>query len=237
MKAGLIAAGEGSRLRAAFPDTPKPLVAVAGVPLCHWVVGSLQSAGINDFTMLHNTRSRSVEPSLRAAFPDASWRFIEKNTPSSWETFRLMAGLLSSEKECLISTIDALISPKDLARFIKTVRAADCDAALGLTSFIDDEKPLWAELDSNGMIPRLGPAAKDKRYATSGLYYLRSTSARRIPKDGGFKRLRDYWISEAARGARIAGVVLSKTLDVDRPEDLIAAERFVSGARFQEALT
>ncbi len=236
MKAGLIAAGEGARLRPAHPDTPKPLVPVAGVPLVHWVVKSLSRAGISDFTMLHNSRSRAVRPSLQAAFPKMTWRFLEENTASSWESFRLVSRELMHETDFIISTIDALISPRDLTLFIESVKKTACDAALGLTSFIDDEKPLFADLGEDGRISRLGPSAVQKRYVTSGLYYLRGLQARRLPPVSGFTRLREYWTSEVDRGARISGIVLSKTLDVDRPEDIKTAERFVREISAEESL-
>ncbi len=236
MKAGLIAAGEGSRMRASHPGTPKPLIPVAGAPLVHWVIGSLTRAGISDFTMLHNSRGRGVAPSLTAAFPQAAWRFLEKDTPSSWESFKLVAGALASEPEFLISTIDALVAPADISLFIEASRKSACDAALGLTSFVDDEKPLWAELGEGGRIAALGPSAKGLRLATSGLYYLRRPLARRLKTAGGFKRLRDFWISETRRGTHLLGIVLSKTLDVDRPEDLREAELFIKETSLKGSL-
>src|SRR5207245_2545304 len=41
---GIIAAGDGSRLRAAGFAMPKPLVPVAGVPLIEWVIGNFVAA-------------------------------------------------------------------------------------------------------------------------------------------------------------------------------------------------
>jgi NDP-sugar pyrophosphorylase family protein len=90
--AGIIAAGDGSRLRESHPGLVKPLVPVAGVPLCHWVVRSLAGAGARRLTVLVNSRGVSLKESLPRAFPALSWTFLTADTPSSWQSFRLVAG-------------------------------------------------------------------------------------------------------------------------------------------------
>ena len=59
---------------------------------------------------------------------------------------------------------------------------------------------------------------------TCGLYYLTRAAVERLPEASTHSRLRDYWRELVAAGARVSGPTLSKTLDVDRPEDVAAAE-------------
>jgi NDP-sugar pyrophosphorylase family protein len=223
-RAGIIAAGEGSRLRALHPGLPKPLIPVGGAPLCHWVARSFQEAGLTDLTLLHNSRGRAIPGSLRGAFPAARWTFLERDTASSWESFRLVAKTLDGGGPFLMSTADALVAPKDLAAFLR--EAQDYDAALALTSFIDDEKPLYADL-KDGQVTALGPDCKTKALATSGLYVLGPNALAGLPEPGKYSSLREFWLDLVRGGAKIKGIVLNKTLDVDRPEDLSAAEQFV----------
>ena len=42
---------------------------------------------------------------------------------------------------------------------------------LTLTTFIDDEKPLYVRLDAHQRIVQLGDAARGSAYVTSGFYY------------------------------------------------------------------
>jgi putative hydrolase of the HAD superfamily len=228
LRAGIIAAGDGSRLKSSHPGTIKPLVPVRGRPLCHWVVSSLQEAGVQDFTVLLNSRGRDAQESLRAAFPRLRWSFIERDTASSWESFRLVAGSLAETGgDSLISTVDAIIPPAEARRFADAARRAGAPAALALTAFIDDEKPLWADLGADGRIAALGADARTRRHATCGLYYLTAAVARAMPPARAHGRLREYLQSLVARSA-VSGVVLAKTLDVDRPEDVRQAEDFVA---------
>lgn len=226
--AGLIAAGEGSRLRASHPSVIKPLVPVAGSPLCHWVAAALAGAGMRELAVLHNSRGRAMRRSLEEAFPGLAWRFIEEDTASSWESFRLVAKTLAARTDAfLISTVDALIPPAEVRRFAHGIRATQALAGLALTDFIDDEKPLWADLGPSGLIEALGPRAVRRSLATSGLYFMTAELALGMPEASAHPSLRSYWASLLEEGIPVAGLRVSKTIDVDRPGDLLQAEGFV----------
>ncbi len=225
MKAGIIAAGEGSRLRQMAMI--KPLVPVAGKPLIHWIVDGLNFAGCEQITVLTNSKGTAVAPSLTAAFPETKFDFVTADTASSFESFRLVAlRIAETESDFVISTTDALIKPEDVKAFVASCRASRCDAGLALTGHVDDEKPLWADIDEVGLVTGLGENARTKRFVTCGLYYMTRAAASRLPAAAAHSRLRDY-LSTLTATLRVAGVVLSKTLDVDRPSDLIMAERFL----------
>ncbi|MDE2491219.1 MAG: NTP transferase domain-containing protein [Elusimicrobia bacterium] len=227
--AGIIAAGDGSRLAASHPGTVKPLVPVAGRPLIHWVVAGLAQAGAGSLTVLTNSRGTPVPGSLEAAFPSLVFDFLRADTVSSFESFRLVCRRLSERApEFLVSTVDALIPPADVARFWDACRGARADAGLALTAHVDDEKPLWVDVDEAGLVTAVGDDARARRRVTCGLYYMTRAAAARLPDAAAHPRLRDFWRSLAASGARVAGTSLSKTLDVDRPEDVAAAEAYLT---------
>lgn len=227
--AGIIAAGEGSRLAKSHPGVVKPMLPVAGRPLCHWVVDGLRASRCRGVTVLTNSRGLAVPPSLREAFPDISFDFVSADTASSFESFRLVSLRLAAKADAfMISTADALIPPADVARFWSRCRAAGAEAGLAVTGHVDDEKPLWADVDAGERVTAVGADAQDRRLVTCGLYYLTRRAAERLPAASGHGRLRDFWTALARSEVRVQGVVLAKTLDVDRPEDLAAAEAFLT---------
>ena len=227
--AGVIAAGEGSRLARSHPAVVKPLVPVAGRPLSHWIVGTLRDAGARGLTVLVNSRGGAVPPSLTAAFPGFAFDFVSKDTASSYESFRLVSRRLAEREESfLISTVDALVPAADVARFHAECVAARAEAGLALTAHVDDEKPLWADVDEAGLVSAVGDDARTRRRATCGLYFMTRAAAARLPEPAAHARLRDFWRALAASGARVSGPTLSKTLDVDRPEDVAAAETYLT---------
>ncbi|MBI4423323.1 MAG: NTP transferase domain-containing protein [Elusimicrobia bacterium] len=233
--AGIIAAGLGERLKTAAGGGPKPLVEVLGRPLIDWTVDGLRRAGVGRITILLNSRGAPVRRRLEERFPDLRWRFLEWDSPSSWESFRRVCGEVAAEADrFLVSTVDALIPPPDVRLFAARALSADADAALALTLFVDDEKPLWADLDEGGRVTGVGPDARERRWVTCGLYAV-SRAAARAQAGLSYGRLRDYWTA-LAKDARVAGVPLGPTLDVDRPEDVATAEDFIRrhGAWTQE---
>lgn len=228
MKAGIIAAGEGSRLAAAQPGVPKPLIHVGGRALAYWVMDGLLAAGAQAVTVLTNSRGTAVAPSVARAFPDTRIDAVTADTASSFESFRLVAQRLAeTEERFLISTTDALIPAAEVARFWRQCRDEDGEIGLALTTHVDDEKPLWAEVNKEGRVTALGPGVRDKGAVTCGLYYMTRKAASRLPAADTHRRLRDFLTAQAAAG-RVRAVLLSKTLDVDRPEDLAAAETFLT---------
>jgi NDP-sugar pyrophosphorylase family protein len=227
--AGVIAAGEGSRLARSHPGVVKPLVPVAGRPLSHWVIGGLRGAGARRITVLTNSRGTAVPPSLRAAFADVAFDFLSADTASSYESFRLVARRLARDADAfLVSTIDALIPAAEIARFWESCASSRPAAGLALTAYVDDENPLWADVDGAGLVTAVGDDARLKSRVTCGLYYLTRDAAARLPEPSTHARLRDFWRSLVASRARVLGVDLTKTLDVDRPEDVAAAEEFLA---------
>ena len=229
MRAAIIAAGDGSRLAKSHPNTIKPMVTVAGLPLIHWVVDGLRSAGCKDILVLKNSRGAAVDAYLTAAFPGVNFDFATADTASSFESFRLVCKRLATATngEFVVSTVDALIRPDDVVKFISECRASNAAAGLALTKYVDDEKPLWADV-VRGQVTVLGEKATAKDAVTCGLYYMTRKAATDIPDAKHFSRLRDYWQGLVASGALVRGVILSKSLDVDRPEDLIHAETFLN---------
>lgn len=228
MKAGIIAAGHGTRLAQSHPGQIKPLVTVAGRPLCHWVAASLSQAGCDEITFLHNSSGRAVRESLKTAFPKIRWTFLQADTASSWESFRLVCRALSATTPAfLISTTDAIILPDDVAKFS---RACQMKPGLALTSFVDDEKPLWVDCDENSLVRAIGESCSRRRNVTSGLYHMTSVLADMMPAPSTYDSLRKYLGALVASGTPIIGHPLSKTLDVDRPGDIAQAETFLKEA-------
>ena len=226
---GIIAAGEGSRLAQSRPGIVKPMIPIAGRPLCHWIVDGLRATGCLDATVLTNTRGAAVAPSLAAAFPDVRFDFVAADTASSFESFRLVSLRLAAKADAfMISTVDALIPPTEIVHFWKECLDSRAEAGLALTAHVDDEKPLWADVSANGLISSLGDDSRKRNAVTCGLYYMTRDAAGRLPAAPTHGRLRDFWTTLVRSGADVRGVMLSKTLDVDRPQDLTSAEEFLT---------
>jgi len=231
MKAGIIAAGLGERLRGR--DTgftqPKPLVPVAGKPLIDYVLAAVAQAGIVEVACIVNEQSRGIEEHCRAAWPGLQFAFVRRTTPSSMESLFTLSPLLSNERFVLL-TVDAVFAPAGLREFLAAAAArSDADGVLAVNGFVDDEKPLWVAQDGDGRIRELGPNACNSGVVTAGFYVFDPLVFREIAvaRARQFSALRQFLGHLLSSGYRMYGEVVPKTVDVDRPADIAVAEAFV----------
>jgi len=221
LRGGIIAAGEGSRLRAAGVTLPKPLVTVAGRPLLQHVLDNFRAAAIARIAIILNESSPQCVGWLDANARDLAIDLVVKTTASSFESFRIVAARLAGAR-AVISTVDAWIPNNGFASFVAAAAALPADAwGLGVTTRVDDEKPLWVDLDpASGRVTALGGASGTA--VTAGLYALPAAAA--VPPDASFARLRDYLGWVVASGRPVIGIPVPDVVDVDRTSDIAAAE-------------
>ena len=226
--AGIFAAGDGTRLKASFPGLIKPMVPVGGKPLVHWAVEQLRAAGCDDLTILFNSRGGTAAEYLRASFPGFKFEFITKDTPTSYESFRLVSRTLAAKaQDFLMTTVDALYDSARLAEFFASSRQSGAPAAFGVTDAINDDKPLWVDLNAKGTITSMGPQAVQKVWATNGVYYVTAAHADSLPEPGRYRALREFLSQSVADGARYHSFPISAGADVDDPGDIKLAEEFL----------
>ena len=229
MKAAIIAAGLGERLRAAGFPQPKPLVPVGGRPLIDYVLAATAAADLSEVACIVNEESRGIEEHCRRAWPGLRFEFVRRTTPSSMESLFALSGLLGAGRFVLL-TVDAVFAPAALSTFLVAAAARpDAHAVLAVNTFVDDEKPLWVALGSGGEIRMIGPHARRGGLVTAGFYVFDALVFREIPiaRAQHFAALRTFLGHLLSSGYRLYGEPVPKTVDVDRPADIAAAEAFI----------
>jgi NDP-sugar pyrophosphorylase family protein len=233
MKAGLIAAGLGERLRDAGIREPKPLVQIAGAPLIDHVLDAVAAAGIDEVACIFNEAADTdaVVAHCRVRRPAPRLHIVRRTTPSSMESLFTLAPLLR-DGPALVLTVDAVFAPEMLGDFLAAAaRQADADGVLAVTGFVDDEKPLRVALDAAGRVVALGEAAAASALVTAGFYVFAPRVFAEIDaaRTAHLSALRQYLGHLLQCGYRLYGAPVGKTVDVDRPEDIAAADAFVRG--------
>lgn len=231
MRAAILAAGVGERLVGAGGTLPKPLVPVAGRPLIDHVLSGVVAAGIREVACIINDRSRDVEAHCREAWTDLRFDFVQRTTANSLESLFALAPRLGADRFVLLTT-DTIAPPASFAAFVAAAHARPwADAVLGVTGFVDDEKPLWVRFDAAGRVTTLGDTVEPKGWITAGLYVLEPRVFAEVDHAHrhGFAALRQFLGHIVARGYRIEAEPVGKVVDVDRPEDILTAEAYISG--------
>jgi len=220
LRGGIIAAGQGTRLKADGHAASKPMTLVGGRPLIAHALDRFRAAGVRRLTIIINETSDDCRRWLDGHSAGLDLDLIVRTTSSSYASFALVAARLAGAP-ALITTVDSILPVADFCRFVNAAAGFPDDAVvLGLTGLVDDDNPLWTTLGPDGRIASLG--GKSGSHVTAGLY--------RLPAGGlaksaaGFARLRDYlkWLVD--EGQPVYGVLLPVVFDIDRARDVAAAE-------------
>lgn len=118
MKAIILAAGRGSRMRNLTEESPKCLVELHGRPLLHWQLAALRAAGIDEIALVTGYRSELLSlPGIRT-FHNPRW--AETNMVSSLacaEDWLL-------EAPCIVSYSDIFYTAETVGALIAAPEAA-----------------------------------------------------------------------------------------------------------------
>ena len=237
LRAGILAAGRGERLRKGSSDL-KPLVQVAGETLIEHVLNSMADAGASEVVIIINDDSAGVRDHVGQREWPFVLRWIVETTPTSMHSFLRLVEALSADGNAgpfLLSTVDTVAGAQTYARFINEARQlTNAHLVLALTSPGNDEKPLLVRLaPQDSRVIAIGEAAAPSAYATAGVYAVRpivlreAGAARRDEIDS----LRNFLGRLLERGYSLAGLPIPHSIDVDHPADIETAETFLRSAK------
>jgi len=228
---GILAAGDGSRLREDGWTVAKPLVPVEGVPLIEHTIENFLAAGVDNLSIIFNAREEDCARFVRSRFPAADIRILLKTTASSFESYGEIARMLPPGP-ALVSTVDAWCPREDFVDFAHRAAAAPAgETILAVTPFVSDEKPLWVLHDAAGLVGSIGGDRGDA--VTAGIY-LFPERVRGLSAPASLGRLREYlaWLVE--RGETVRAMSIEKVVDVDRQADVALASALANRASARE---
>jgi NDP-sugar pyrophosphorylase family protein len=233
LRAGVLAAGRGERLRSPTNHL-KPLVTVDGRTLIERVLTSMADAGATEVVVIINEDSVEVRDHVTASKWPFALRWIVETTPSSMHSFLRLVETFAADGDdgpFLLSTVDTVAGPQTYAQFMTEARRhRDAAVILALTSPGSDEKPLLVRCaPGNSRVLALGAAAAPSTYATAGVYAVRGSILREAEaaRREGIDALRTFLGRLLDRGYHLAGIPIAQSIDVDRPGDIRIAEEFL----------
>ncbi len=229
MKAGIIAAGIGERLAAGGEHTPKPLVPIGGEPMIGRLVRLIVEAGVTSLCCIINEQSAATGEYLLSQPWPLPFQLIRKTTDNSMESLFSLAPLLQGEPFVLF-TVDAVFRALTLRRFLAGAAALPfAEGVLALTRFCDDEKPLRVERDRGRRIRRIGEDRDIGNQVTAGFYRFEPSifDFAEQARARGLSALRQFLGFLLENGYGLYGISVAKTIDIDRPEDVVEAENYL----------
>lgn len=239
MKFAIIAAGEGSRLTAEGITAPKPLVKVKGECLIDRLIRIFAQSGAeeidvicNDLTPLVHDHLLQIQQSGLNGL-DIPMQLKVKTTPSSMHSFYELSPLLG-DAPFVLTTVDTIFREDEFAQYVTAFRhelAAGNDGLMGVTSYIDDEKPLYVSADQAMRITGFFDDASDgSQYISGGIYGLTPPAIATLHDCvmRGESRMRNYQRALVRDGHKLKAYTFSKVLDIDHASDIVKAEEFLT---------
>lgn len=238
MKAMILAAGLGTRLRPLTASRPKALVEIAGRTLLEIALSRLRAFGVTEvivnvhhfaemiaeYLHTHHNFDLRVEVSHEDMLLDtggglknAAWFFQEE--PGSVEPF-------------ILHNVD-IISTIDLARMMQVHRESNALATLAVRErpssrqlFFDEELQLCGRRAGSNQEPEIvRPAEHMQRLAFSGIHIISPRMLSLLAQGGAFSIIASY-LELARAGEKILAFRADEYYwrDLGRPEDLAQAE-------------
>ena len=135
MKAMVLAAGLGTRLRPLTDDRPKALVEVAGRPMVDWVISRLASHGFTDIIINAHHFAEQIE-AYAAGHDHAGVSLtvsVEEEILDTGGGVRKAAWFFDEDEPFLVHNVDVM-TDLDLAGLMAAHRASDAQSATGAQS-------------------------------------------------------------------------------------------------------
>lgn len=221
----IIAAGSGSRLAAVGP---KPLVKPLDKTLVQRLLGIVCGCGdVESVTVAVSAAMPEVARHVRSLALSPTPQVLELKTSGAAETLALAVG----DAPCIAITVDSVFSAAAFRRFVEAFDGKDC--LMGVTGFIDDEKPLYVAIDSDGNVTEFSDAPTSE-LVSAGIYGL-GHAAIRVLKDGSHGgSLREFQRRLICESIPVKAFDIGMAIDVDRPEDITVARQFILNENLHE---
>lgn len=228
MKVGIIAAGEGSRLKRDGVSVLKPLVRVDGTPILERLLLQYHSIGISDAYCIINDASLAVKEYIEQLNLPIPVHFHVKTTESSMHSLFELGQYLRDD-HFLLSTVDSIFDTDELVGFMKVARTERSEGLLAVTQSAEDDNPLWVELDSSNRILAFRKPASGDLLVTGGLYFFspRIFHEESVALSQKITRLRNFLGFLIEKGYTLRAHKFRKMVDLDHVEDIQLAENFL----------
>jgi mannose-1-phosphate guanylyltransferase len=223
MRAMIVAAGLGTRLRPLSELLPKPAVPVRGIPLIAYPLALLAHAGVRDVTVnVHHLPERLVAASEASRPAGVTLRFsAEPKLLDTGGGIARVASFLRESDPCLLIGGDMVVD-LDLRAIIALHHASGRAVTAVLRR--DPRASAFGTIgvDRTGRMRRIGRRFDLGEEVEAGVYtWVNVVSARAfdtLPAREVFSHLDDWWMPELARGSdQIGAVVLGPEACVWEP--------------------
>lgn len=220
---------------------PKPLVKVRGERLVDRLIRIFMDNGAEEIDVICNDLSPLVADHMEdirrrgLGGREVPLRYVVKSTPSSMHSLFELSPLIG-DAPFVLTTVDTVFNEDDFAEYVKAFRemvemrpgpsfpshGPAVDGLMGVTDFIDDEKPLYVVTDEKMNITAFLDRQDHPRWISAGIYGLTAPALLTLRRcvERGEARMRNFQRALISDGLHLRAHAFSKVVDIDHKEDI-----------------
>jgi len=230
MNYAIIAAGEGSRLAQEGVTKPKPLIELCGEPMIGRLINMMVRCNASSVSVIVNEQMTEVRQYLETLQLPVPFNLVVKTTPSSMHSLWHLSHVIPRGRFCL-TTVDTIFREHDFRSYIQAFESdEEHDGLWAVTPFVDDEKPLWVEVDRAMNIQAFRDEPWDgARYVSGGIYAMTDRARDVLNRciENGVSRMRNFQRALVDAHYHLQAYSFPKIVDVDHASDIATAEAFL----------
>jgi bifunctional UDP-N-acetylglucosamine pyrophosphorylase/glucosamine-1-phosphate N-acetyltransferase len=228
MKAVILAAGEGKRMRPLTYERPKVMLPIAGKPIIEHLLWEVKEVGIVDFVFVVGYHDETIRDYFgKGERWDVTIQYVtQKMQLGTADALRRTEGLVADK--FLMLNGDTIVSAEDIGRVITD----DVNIALGVIEVRNPED--YGVVETEGKkITKIHEKMKEppSNLINAGVYLLNESIFKALSKTAKSKRgeieLTDSLQLLIASGEDIYWREIEHWVDVSYPWDLLAANEFL----------
>ena len=136
-----------------------------------------------------------------------------------------------------MTTVDTIFREDEFRDYVHSFATSlsngDAEGMMGVTDYIDDEKPLYVRTDAQNRITGFldTDAGHECKYISGGIYGLSPSALDTLRRcmESGQSRMRNFQRGLVEDGRQLTAYPFTKVLDIDHASDIAKAEELVGG--------
>jgi NDP-sugar pyrophosphorylase family protein len=249
MKAMVLAAGLGTRLRPLTDDRPKALVTVAGHTMLEIVLARLRDFGVNEVIinthhfadMVHDYLEANHNFGMRIEISHEE-QLLDTGGGLKKAAWFFLKSAGKKEEPFILHNVD-IISTIDIARLLEFHREQRALSTFAVQNretsrylLFDDQSILCGRrAGRNGELDLVRPVETPRAFAFSCIHVVSPQIFAMMTEEGAFSIIDEY-LRFAAQGEKIAGFRADDYYwrDLGKPESIAAAERDIASGALEQ---
>ncbi len=226
----VLAGGQGSRIRNAYPNIPKPLIPVAGEPFVEWIIRHLSSQGIQQLVVSLGHLAGVAEHYFRHRHPEQ----MTIHTVREDRPLGTGGGFLWAQQQAapdadplVVVNGDSLVLA-DFSNAWSLLADPTVDAVVLGVEVDDAARYGRLEIDGHGRLLRFREKQAGRGLVNAGVYFFRRRLLGKFPHQRPLSMELDVFPRLLAADAKIlVAVCQASFIDIGTPDAVRQADLFI----------